>query len=367
MNPDPQVTTWRAIEALRARVPNRDAVQALGSSQPVVEERFKQLLATVQEGFPQRIGAEGMLFVGDFGSGKSHLMQYLQDVAMENNFVCSKVVVSKETPLYDPAKMYRAAVQSAKAPECAGRILSVVSKKLDFDSVEYEQFDQWLTGHETNLNPYFAASVLIFQQCKGGRYPEISDRILRFWGGARVPEREMRVWLEELGEEGTYKLEKASDRDLIWERYQFIPNLMLAGGYAGWIILVDEVELIGRYSLMQRAKSYGVMTRLLGIPEESSIPGLGTVFALTSAYQSEVMDERQDEQIISAKLRSSGEDEELILASQAELAMQKIRQIPKDNMILMEAIDLPEIYNKCRGCRMRQVPFVSKPDGGSQL
>ena len=41
MNP---VQQRRAIEALRAGVPNRDAVRALGSAQPHIEERFVKLL-----------------------------------------------------------------------------------------------------------------------------------------------------------------------------------------------------------------------------------------------------------------------------------------------------------------------------------
>ena len=44
VNTQSRITSLRAIEALRAGVPNRDAVQALGSSQPVVEKRFKQML-----------------------------------------------------------------------------------------------------------------------------------------------------------------------------------------------------------------------------------------------------------------------------------------------------------------------------------
>ncbi|MBA3606418.1 MAG: hypothetical protein H0W46_10710, partial [Acidimicrobiia bacterium] len=37
----------RALEALRAGVPNRDAVAALGSLQTAVEDRFNELLAAI--------------------------------------------------------------------------------------------------------------------------------------------------------------------------------------------------------------------------------------------------------------------------------------------------------------------------------
>ncbi|HEU0021531.1 MAG TPA: BREX system ATP-binding domain-containing protein, partial [Dehalococcoidia bacterium] len=128
-----RISSWRAIEALRAGVPNRDAVQALGmgSVQPDIEARFRQMLSKVQEGSSSEVTgevtADGMLVAGDFGAGKSHLLEYLQHVALENNFVCSKVVVSKETPLYDTGKVYSSAIQSAKVPDRAGTLLNILA------------------------------------------------------------------------------------------------------------------------------------------------------------------------------------------------------------------------------------------------
>src|SRR4051812_1538173 len=103
---DTQILRRRAIEALRAGVPNRDAVSALGSSQTAIEQRFLEQLDLTKQ-LP-RSGANpgGTLIGGDFGSGKSHALEHLQHLALERNFVVSKVVISKETPLHDPAKLY---------------------------------------------------------------------------------------------------------------------------------------------------------------------------------------------------------------------------------------------------------------------
>ena len=177
-----RVANWRAIEALRAGVPNRDAVRALGSSQPAVEDRFEETLTAVRQGFENGRGAEGVLFAGDFGSGKSHLLEYLQHVALEKGFVCCKVVISRETPLYDAVRIYDAAIQSAKVPEWSGNILSAIAKNLEFESPEYDDFKRWAFDPNTSPNSRFATSMYIFQQGAGGRYPEISDRILQLGG-----------------------------------------------------------------------------------------------------------------------------------------------------------------------------------------
>src|SRR5262245_32285490 len=110
------IAARRAIEALRAGVPNRDAVLALGCEQPVIEERFREQLQTARESVKAGVQTPGLLIAGDFGTGKSHLLEYLQHIALEERFVCSKVVISKETPLYDPTKFYRSAIRSAVVP-----------------------------------------------------------------------------------------------------------------------------------------------------------------------------------------------------------------------------------------------------------
>ena len=50
MNLDNRITQRRAIEALRAGVPNRDAVLALGCTQPEIERKFRQQLQSVKQG-----------------------------------------------------------------------------------------------------------------------------------------------------------------------------------------------------------------------------------------------------------------------------------------------------------------------------
>jgi hypothetical protein len=326
MSSEAEVQSWRAIEALRAGVPNRDAVQGLGSSQSGIEDRFRKQLVAVKEGFSQGTAAEGTLIAGDFGSGKSHLLEYLQHIALEHNFVCSKVVVSKETPLYDPAKVYNAAIQSARVPDRAGAALVAVAQKLNFNSPQYAQFYQWINHPENELSTRFASTVFVFER---GRDPGVSDRIIQFWSGSRIAVAELRGWLRELGEAATYKIDQATAKDLAIQRYRFIPRLMVAAGYAGWVILVDEVELIGRYSLRQRAKSYAEVARLLGKLEGTSVPGLTTVLAITKTFAIEVLDERNDEEKIPGRLRAGGSGEELLLASQVERGIRIIQRDSK--------------------------------------
>lgn len=315
----------RAIEALRAGVPNRDAVRALGCAQPRIEERFRKQLEAALDDVAAGKQTPGLLVEGEFGSGKSHLLEYLHHVALDERFVCSKVVISKETPLYDPAKLYRAAVEEAAAPGKQGAALTEVAFGLQFDSRGYAEFVSWVGSPEAGLDSRFAATLYLFERL---RDEEIRDRIIAFWSGDPLNTSELRRWLRDLGEAATYKLEPLAARELALQRFRFAPRLMVAAGYSGWVVLVDEVELIGRYSFKQRARSYAELARWAGRLDRESYPGLSAVFALTADFTSFVLEGRNDVERIPGRLRATESPTDTALARQAERGMRFIAREP---------------------------------------
>jgi hypothetical protein len=160
----------------------------------------------------------------------------------------------------------------------------------------------------------------------------------------------LRGWLRELGQGATYRLEKVAVRDLALQRYKFGPRLMLAAGYKGWVLFVDEVELIGRYTLMQRARSYAAVAQLLGKLTDQTIPGVATVLTITDDFEGAVLDDprRNDEERIPNRLRATGNEARELLASQAERGMRLIRQgkLPLDNNL--SPAKIAEIRSKVR-------------------
>lgn len=320
---DNRVQDRRAIEALRAGVPNRDAVKALGSAQSHIEEQFRQQIASVSTDLADGKQTPGLLVAGDFGSGKSHLLEYLQHVALAANFVCSKVVISKETPLYDPGKLYRSALQAAIVPDKKGAALTEIASGLSFDSPGFEQLQAWVAKNAARLSSFFAATLFVYQHVAD---EEIRDRIVSFWTGDPLKTSELRSWLRDYGEASTHKLERTNLRDLPLQRFAFAPRLMVAAGYAGWVLLIDEVELIGRYSLRQRARSYAELARWAGKLSSFTYPGLTAVSAITRDFETAVLQDRGDEEKIPGRLRASGLEADALLASQAERGMRLIQQ-----------------------------------------
>jgi P-loop Domain of unknown function (DUF2791) len=315
----------RAIEALRAGVPNRDAVRFLTTHQPQVEARSRRQLAALVEDASAGRPTPGVLIAGDFGAGKSHILEYLEHLALEEHMVCSRIVVSKETPLHDLNRVFRAAVDSMVLPGKRGSALAELASTLNPDSTEYTALTHWVSRPDVGLSSRFAATLFLYHQVTD---PETRDRIISFWAGDPLDISRMRALLRDLGEQSTYRLEAVALRNLAFQRSLFLSRLILAAGYAGWVVLFDEVELIGRYSFKQRARSYAELARWAGKLKSGGFPGIAATFAITTDFDAAILQDRNDLEVVPGKLRASGAEADVRLAAQAEQGMRIIAREP---------------------------------------
>lgn len=362
----------RAVEALRSGVPNADAVIALGSGQGDIEDRFTELLEDIggplnaQNG---RSGRASILIGAGFGEGKSHLLTHLGHLARSAGFVVTTVVISKETPLHDPAKVLRAAVDSAVAPDGARDVVAEAAAALDTDSSGYAELLRWLRGPGRDLNERFEATLLLHQRLGSdapGADEEYLDNIVRFWSGDPLLMPELRRQLKAVGEAKTFTFSSVKVRDLARQRLRFLPRLLRAGGHTGLVVLFDEVELIGRYSLLQRGRSYAELARWLdGDPGDDGDP-LVTVAAITDDFEAAVLTGKNDREALPRRLRDKQTDEYAEMAALAEVGMRHIERdllplVPPDEAELDRAYrTLRQLHGGAYGWEPPDVPGLEQ-------
>ena len=360
----------RAVEALRSGVPNADAVIALGSGQSDIEDRFAELLG---DGAGPLNGPGGgrasMLLGAGFGQGKSHLLTHLGHLATSAGFVVSTVVISKETPLYDPAKVLRAAVESAVGPDGTRDVIAEVAAQLDTDSPGYAELLRWLRGPGRDMNERFEATILLHQRLSGdapGADEEFLDSIVRFWSGDPLLMPDLRRQLKAVGEAKTFTFSPVKVRDLARQRLRFLPRLLRAGGHAGWVVLFDEVELIGRYSLLQRGRAYAELARWLdGDPGDEREP-LVTVAAITDDFETAVLSGKNDRESLPQRLRDKQTEEYAEMAALAEAGMRHIERdllplVPPDEAELGRAYrTLRKLHGGAYGWEPPDVPGLEQ-------
>ncbi len=321
---NPVLSCRRALEALRNGVPNREAVEILGCNQPQAERRFTDLLTRVTE--PDGpTDAPGMLVSGDFGAGKSHLLTHLEHQALSRGFVCSKVAISKETPLYDLGKVFKSAVENGRIPGHSGRLVEELVQSFRPDSQAYAAFFEWANkaAHDGALSQLFPASLMVHERAGD---LELNGEIEAFWAGDRIKISRVKNGLRQIGQLQNYPFRAPKAAELSPQRLRFATELIKGAGYKGWVLLLDEIELIGSYTLLQRGRSYAELTRWMGRAVNESCPGLVTVGTVTDDFASVVISPdgaKKDRDYIGPKLADSRYRD---IAARAETGMRLLER-----------------------------------------
>ncbi len=293
----------RALEALRNGVPNSNAVKILGCGQPQIQRHFSALLEQAQNHHNPRSDSPGMLVSGGFGTGKSHLLTHLEHMALERGFVCSKVAISKETPLYDLGKVFKSAMDNGRLPKRSGMLIEELGQMLKPDSDAYADFFRWANDTAANgLSPMFPASLLVHERSND---LELNNEIEYFWAGDKLKMARIKEGLRLVGQQNTYVFRAPRVSDLPPQRLRFVTHLIKAAGYQGWVVLLDEIELVGSYSLLQRGRSYAELARWCGETADVPYPGLVAIGTVTDDFAAVVIDpagEKKDRDYVEPKL-----------------------------------------------------------------
>ncbi len=335
MDEVPQVAARGAVEALRAGVPNRAAIRLLGEHNGALVNPFLDILGRCARELDAERQCEGTFVWGGFGSGKSHLLGYMRELALQRNFVVSVVPVSKETPMFDPGRLYAAAVRAAEVQGANDDLMTVALSRLKPNTAPFERLESWATREAGAgaLAAIFPALLWLVPRLGLDDHA----RIARFFGGGKLSATVVRSWLRQQGAAKLFDIKPTGEAELGRQRLRFAPRLLSSTGVSGWCVLLDEVELIGRYSPLQRGRSYAELARWLGRDAGDALPGIVAVAAFTDDYVSEMFDRRRDDELIAQALERKGLMRQ---AAQARDCMAQMRRAPGVRLVAPDDFDL---------------------------
>jgi hypothetical protein len=168
---------------------------------------------------------------------------------------------------------------------------------------------------DSGLAPMFAAVLYLLR--KASTPQPLIRRFERFLAGGRMTAASFRQALSAVGAARLFDLRQPAAAVLAEQRIHFVSCLFRAAGFAGWCVLLDEVELIGRYTPLQRAMAYARINLWLGLDATQRYPGVATVYAITDDFVAAVIDQRQDDEKLTERLRLKGRTAEAVLAKAA--------------------------------------------------
>lgn len=273
------------IESLRTGVPCEAAVETLGSSQELLLKRFQKLLGAVSTN--SSFEATGMLFSGNFGSGKSHTLAGLANEAVQAGYVVSQAVISKNLPLAREMDLLFRLLQDTRAlglkHDAFGQMMSRAQQ--DGQLLNMREWTRSMV-QEGHLASVYDASLRAFTNLRPGL--DSFETIINYWAGSSsISAPNLRSAVAG-GHQGAFRVAAAAERCV--HTVRFLSRMFQELGYRGWIVMFDELELMRTLGKITRAKSYAWLGFWLGISSTGRVPGLGCVGTFTPGYFLQTID-----------------------------------------------------------------------------
>lgn len=275
----------RVVEALRSGVPSRSVCQVFPMGRQAYLARFNSIL--------EDIGSNGTgpglyVFSGDYGEGKTHLLLAMARCAEDKNFVVSFLNLSKETPFDKLHKVYPKLVAGTNLPGSRQPGFERLLSGLKPGSHTAESV---LAYVEENLHPKLYAVVRNYVE---GTKVEENSRLYEDLAGLFIGMAELKA-IHRLNFGVPLSIRPFRVTSDIMDYFRFLDYLFRATGHAGWVILLDEVELLGKLGRTARAKAYQNIAQLTS---DAFLRHTVFVFSVASAFYTDVFDLRKDPEVL---------------------------------------------------------------------
>jgi hypothetical protein len=266
-------TAILAVESLRSGIPTRHSTRVLPDIRAALSNQISHDLANFDEIIPQ-----GRLIWGQYGQGKTHALTTIEHQALDKNFAVSRISLSREVSCHNLFHFFSQVASRIRTPDSSldglQQYLNLMQPDDISGSVLY-QANRYVNGLPLQvLEDYFFAEgedkEMLYGDLSGTRIP-VSElrRIHRQVKGSTLP---------------AFKFKMSQHASAY---FGLLADLIQLCGFEGWVILVDEVELIGRLGKVSRYKAYRNLIWLLNWQNSMPYP-LYTVAAAATRLQDDL-------------------------------------------------------------------------------
>ncbi|MEB3336621.1 MAG: BREX system ATP-binding domain-containing protein, partial [Leptolyngbyaceae bacterium] len=264
------------VESLRAGIPTRTSTKEL----PDLRASLTSLIHQDLTQFAAGKRPPGRLAWGPYGQGKTHALTTVEHVALDLGFVVSRVSLSREVSCHHLFNFYGRVAAAIRTPDSKilGMTRALNRKRAD------DLLGTPLKAHDRYIHPlpaiiledYFLTTGeeqdLLYSDLMGTR-ASMTDvkRIHRACRGEPLPKFEVNFRATEHG--SAY--------------FGMMADAIALCGYKGWVILIDEVELIGRLGKVGRLQAYVNLNWLLNWSKTLPYP-IYTLGVVASSLRNDV-------------------------------------------------------------------------------
>lgn len=264
------------IEAVRAGIPSRSLVSLLPDLRKKLTDLIDEDLDRMSAGSP----VKGRVIWGNYGQGKTHFLKSVEKRILEKGFAVSYISLNKDLGLSNmfnlfPALSSHVLTRETKIP---GLLNQLASHRLSPKILE--------TLDALSLNISHPLPHLVFQSFI--RY-DAKDMILLY--NTLMGKKENIVAAKQIVKSymkyDYQRMPKFIRKEHLISFIEFFSILVKSLSSKGWVILIDELEVVGRMGKISRLNSYKNLSWLMNLANEHNLP-IYTLAASAEALKEDV-------------------------------------------------------------------------------
>lgn len=289
----------RIIECLRSGVSSRESASVLTVGREPLMSKIEGQLKAVRHG---RL-SEHLVVEGAYGQGKTHILNKIEALALGQNFAVSRLVASRESPLGKVNTFYQRLVCNLVLPDRPNdRGVKVLLDKVRVN--RRSGYDAWMTWVQRQGYQRLENLLQSFYEV-GTDDPEPFYEEME---GTPVPATYLKHSLKI--PVGTPRLLQSD----YWGYLRAVSDAIHRFGYDGWVILIDEAELVQGLGLVQRVKAYETLARLWGLVPGQELPQSYVALSFARSFYTFML-ERNEGGRVEQSLRGKGLDQQWEIVS----------------------------------------------------
>lgn len=336
------------VEHLRSGVPSPEVAEALSGAREAVLDGLARDMAQVAAG---AAGRRHQVITANYGDGKSHLLNALWLRARRAQWAVSMISVSRESPLDQAERVYRKVAARTYMPGVArpglGPFLDALAERPD--AAQRLLAEAW-----RDLHPKVA--LALEARLKGRGDPSAVDEELHGFRHSVADVR--RAYLERTGERAP-KVERYRVGEHAFDYFRLVDALTHALGLAGWLILFDEVEMVGNLGRLGRARSYAFMDR---VTDPKVLAHTYSVWMVSTNFRPRIVDELEEPSRLPAWLEARGQE-----ALARQIARPLASLLRADALPPLSASALAQMFDTIVDLHARALGWQPPLDGAALL
>lgn len=271
------------IEALRSGIPSRAVGQYFSEARPRMMKEISDRLDMVCN----EDKSNGMVICGKYGEGKTHLLNTVFNLAHSNHMVVSLLSLSKETPMDKLYLIYQKIIQNTYLPMRQQPGFMYELEKLSANSPIANEMQLFAAKQLETDKLYYLFRSYLNTEDSDEKFLLQADLEGDFVANAPLKKIYRRIFNQPVKYNVNFTKTKHCG-----DYFSFMSHLFTQMGYHGWVILIDETELMGRLGKKARLNAYRNMARFL-LPE-NSMESVFSIFALSASYVEDVIEGKRE-------------------------------------------------------------------------